>query len=205
MNENLPPMERVVDTATKQREQGQKERAILDVLQDGGIEQSYLTPQMMERLLLLRELTPTFEDEKQAVEYAIDINHDLRDRAPDRQLTDDEMDAVFGGTFFSDIGKTGPANATPEQSFVVARMYGVDARFNPTGTTRQFIEKFLPDDAENLIETLDSIEGLSPDTTMREFWNAHVYWSYDLIKQSRLPEASKRAAASHHILEGNFP
>ena len=183
----------------------QREKPILDALREAGIDRRELTPQMMDRLKQLHELTPTFEDEIQATRYARMINERLRQTAPERALTDLELDAVFGGTFFSDIGKTGPADATPEQSMVVTRMYGVDARFNPSGTAREFIEQFMPDEAERLIADLNSIDGLSDEMTMREFWNAHVYWSYDLIKNSDLSDASKRAAASHHILEGNFP
>lgn len=182
-----------------------REKPIIKALKEAGIDRRELTSQMMDRLRQLHELTPTFEDEIQAAQYAQMINERLRQTAPERALTDLELDAVFGGTFFSDIGKTGPADATAEQSMVVTRMYSIDARFNPSGTAREFIERFLPGEAQQLIADLNSIDGLSEDMAMREFWNAHVYWSYDLIKDSNLPGASKRAAASHHVLEGNFP
>ncbi len=232
------------ERVAEQAEARQRMREIMDTLTECGINSVHITETVMERLMRLHEMTRTFKDERRAVEFAIDLQIYLIDNVPERQPTGDQMDAIFGGTFFTDIGKTGPADATPEQSMAVTRLYGVDLKWSPKKSAAEFVDTLLSGDIDKLLtylesinfqpegETLEayaerfikehvdrypeqpadalladlaSIERMSSDMDMRDFWDAHVYWSYDLIKDSDLPEASKIAAASHHILEGNFP
>ncbi|MBT4857290.1 hypothetical protein HON52_03865 [Candidatus Uhrbacteria bacterium] len=203
MNKRLELYPRIDLDSQKSREQIAKVE-ISNVLRDCSIEDDQVTDQMMDRLIQLHELTPTFDDERKAVEYAQRLQAFLQNTKPEFAPTDEQMNAIYGGTFFSDIGKTGPADATPEQSYVVTRIYAIE-NINPKLTVGEALRVKEPALADKLLADFDSIDDMSADMPLRKFWDAHVKWSYAIIKDSDLSVKAKRAAASHHILEGNFP
>jgi len=117
--------------------------------------------------------------------------------------TKDEITDIFEGSFGTDIGKTGPKEASPELSKLIAKLYGIKKAI-PSDLLFYHAQKIAGQDGVKLLKDLN----FSDTSTMRDLYDIHVYWSYDLIKDSGLSERAKLAAAAHHILDGkdgNYP
>lgn len=112
---------------------------------------------------------------------------------------------------FTDLGKSGPLEATEPQAQLIADMYAEDALLKPSPTewtVRRFLEMYMMGKYPDVTETLKTLEeiGVSEDMSMRDFYNLHAGWSYDLIRnETAIPEEAKVMAALHHILEGVNP
>src|SRR3989344_65870 len=78
-----------------------------------GIEK--INPNILRKLRLLNEKTETFKDEERAISIAYALFKYYEEKFPGESFTENEQKTVLVGTIFSDIGKTGPKNATPEQ------------------------------------------------------------------------------------------
>lgn len=184
------------------RRQAQWEK-IKVILLDRGIEESKITTQMKEKLLLLAEHTDTLDDEAQAMDFAIDLNRFYKERDLDVEFSDDEMADVFEGSFATDIGKTGPREASTRLSTLIAKLYGLKGA-RADEVLFEKARQIDPDQAEELLESV----GFTQTSTMRDLYNRHVYWSYEIIKDTGFSERAKLAAGAHHILDGengNYP
>ena len=179
--------------------------SVVPFLHDAGIDISKLSQRAIDRLEMLHENTRHFRDELQSVEYIRRISDYIAKHDSARAFEDGEIEQIIVGTIFSDIGKTGPRGATQEQIQVITDMYGIDEKVSPNDTVAEFIQKFFPYRAPEMIDDYNGVSGIDSDMTMREFWDQHVYWSYDIIQYTGLPVDGIIAAATHHIMEGNIP
>ena len=109
------------------------------------------------------------------------------------------------GTIFTDIGKTGPRNATPEQEEVISNIYAIETIIDLKKTTlEQFVRDNFPEDADNRLATLKEIK-VEGNMTMREFFNLHSRWTLEIISGDGVSPEAVAAAATHHLLEGVNP
>lgn len=173
-----------------------------------GLDAKKISPDILRKLFLLNEKTKKFfEDEEQALHLARMLFDHYEEKAPDRKFKENEKRIVLIGTMFTDIGKTGPKNATPEQEELILSIFNVENKIHgqvDKMTLRDYLKANFPDNYGGMIEKLYPM-GLSPDMVMRQFWNMHAQWTLDIISGDGVPSEAIAAAAAHHILEGVNP
>ncbi len=169
-----------------------------DVFALAGITASELDPVLVERVRLLFARTETVADCATALQLAERVfEYCAATGAPFSKL---EKDTVRFGTLFSDIGKTGPLDASHEQQQLIADMFAVERVPSGQISVTEFFQTYFSAEADARIRRFESL-GLDPDMRMREFWNLHVGWTLELLRdRAPFPELIP-AAASHHLLE----
>jgi hypothetical protein len=161
-----------------------------------------LEPHVTRRMVLLAELTSTFEDCARAIDLAEEIFVYCDDHgAP---FTATEQTIVRVGSLFSDIGKTGPLRASATQQRVVARVFAVEGVRNEHVPLVEFLHSHFGDDATEATTQLHAL-GLDIHMTLRAFWNLHSGWTFELLQNAGLPLEAVAAAAAHHLLEDVNP
>ncbi len=174
------------------------------LFQEAGLDPDTIDTRLLERFALLDEKTPVLDDERLMMQYA-DKVFDYCDRVDSENAMD-----VYGrrvvrlGTLLADIGKTGPLDATPEQQTLVTEMYAIDEPFDGNKSVTEYLETFFPNEYQARMETFKTLK-LDPDMTMRDFWNMHAKWSFDLVSMGKAPDEIAYTAAIHHLLEGVDP
>ena len=154
---------------------------------------------------MLSERTEIFRDEERSLGIARALFQYYKEKLPNDKFTDEEQRTVLIGTMFTDIGKTGPRNATPKQEEVVLGIYGIENIADPEKTTLvQFINDNFQKDAEDRLAALKEM-GIDGGITMREFYNLHSKWTLEIISGDGVPPEAIAAAATHHMLEGINP
>lgn len=176
-----------------------------ELFEELGLDMEELNPNILRKLLLLNERTETFKDEERSMHVARALFKHYEENMPDKAFTGQEQRIILIGTMFTDIGKTGPRDATPEQEEVVLDVYGVENIIDPKKITlEQFVDDNFPQNAVERLTTLKemSVEGA---ITMREFYNLHAKWTLETISGDGVPSEAVAAAATHHMLEGINP
>ena len=170
-----------------------------------GLDVEKINPDILRKLKLLNEKTETFKDEKRAIRIARAFFKYYEKQLPDESFTENEQKTVLIGTMFTDIGKTGPKNATPEQECLILDIYGVENAIKPEKITlKMFVEKYFSDDAPNRVFMLEEM-GLDISMTMRQFYNLHTKWTLEIISGDGVPLEAIAAAATHHMVEDVNP
>lgn len=179
-----------------------------------GLDIKEINPNILARLKLLHERTKTFEDELNAIEIARRLFDYYLKNKQYKAFTEEERRIIQIATVFTDIGKTGPANATSEQQKAVADIFNVESKEHGKEdkmTVFQYVEKYFPGDYEKRREELNDMGlKLEPEIriselTMRQFWNLHAQWTLDIISGDGVPNEAVAAAAVHHLIEGVNP
>jgi hypothetical protein len=111
---------------------------------------------------------------------------------------------VVIGSLFSDIGKTGPANADGAGQRLVTEMFSIERVPNEKMSVAEFLRTYFPADAAERSAHFHAL-GLSPGMSMREFWNMHSAWTLHIIQDGGMPPEAVAAAATHHLLENVNP
>lgn len=170
-----------------------------------GIDVKNINPNILRKLKLLNERTEIFKDEERSMHVARALFKHYEENMPDKTFTGQEQRIVLIGTMFTDIGKTGPRDATPEQEELILDIYGVENIIDPKKVIlSQFINDNFSDDADERLKTLEEM-GISSGITMREFYNLHAKWTLETISGDGVPPEAVAAAATHHMLEGINP
>lgn len=184
-----------------------------------------ISPALLKRLELLNELTETVMDAHRMVKIARKFVEYYGKKEDKDSFTEAQKKTIAGGVFFSDIGKTGPAKATPEQQRLIVEMFAIEnvGANIKTMTVADFLHQFFGDDSERRInrfeELIDSfIQELDLDNswdrelvrilrlgsfmTMRNFYNLHGRWTKDIVENNGVPPEAIGAASTHQVLEG---
>ncbi|OGN03749.1 MAG: hypothetical protein A2655_04340 [Candidatus Yanofskybacteria bacterium RIFCSPHIGHO2_01_FULL_43_42] len=176
-----------------------------ELFEELGLDVEKMNPNILRKLFLLNERTETFKDEERSVHVARALFRYYEQNLSERRFTDAEQRTVLIGTMFTDIGKTGPRNATPEQEKLVLDIYGVENLVEPNKITlEELINDNFSEDATDRLSILEEIK-ISRNMTMREFYNFHPRWTLEIISGDGLPPEAVAAAATHHMLEGVNP
>ena len=185
----------------------EKERDhVKELFEKLGLDVEKINPNIMRKLRLLDAKTPTFKDEEGSLQLARLLFEYYEEKFPDRIFTDQEQKTVLTGTMFTDIGKTGPRDATSEQEIVILDIYNTENVPDPDRITLLgFMLEYFPTDAEERLKTIEIITKISRDMTMREFYNLHSEWTLQIISGDGVPPEAVAAAAVHHMLEGINP
>lgn len=159
---------------------------------------------LVERLRLLEENSPTFEDARRMATYAERVFRHYEAQGPAMAFTPIERQTVVLACLFSDIGKTGPADAGPEARRYVAEVFGVENVRDDTQPLATFLRTHFPADADARIACFRDL-GIDPDMRLRQFWNLHTDWTLAIAENAGLPAEAVAAAATHHLLEDVNP
>lgn len=169
-----------------------------------GVETETLDPLLLERMALLDRETETLADERQAIAYARRIAASTTAERSPNAMPPEHWRIVELATLFTDIGKTGPRTATPEQQETITAMYGVDAPWDGARSVAEYLEHFFPDRRDAMTAALEAMD-VRATISMRTFWNLHAGWTLGLVRNSGLPTEVALTAATHHLLEGVNP
>lgn len=167
-----------------------------------GLSFDQLDASVVERMVLLAERTPTFDDTRRAMDLA-EMVFDYYEHGS-HPFDPVEKTIVRVGSLFSDIGKTGPAGASPDEQRLIADMFSVEGVPDENMPVREFFEGYFPQDATLRTQRFLSL-GLDPSMTMRTFWNHHSGWTLNIIQHNGVPAEAVPAAATHHLLENINP
>ncbi len=159
---------------------------------------------VLARLELLSERTHTVGDCEQSVDRARRIFRYYEQTKPGLAFSDGERRIVVLGSLFSDIGKTGPASASPAGQRLIAEMFAVEGVRDDQQSVAAFLNTYFPHDAEERIAGFGEL-GLRVDMTIREFWNLHSSWTLQIVESGGIPPEAIAAAATHHLLEDINP
>ena len=171
------------------------ERSTLSMLcTEVGVSFSALSVDLQERLSLLAH--------RLAVARAI-FDH-YAEQKPERAFDALEQSVVLIGSLFADIGKTGPPEATAEGQQLIVEMFSVEGVLDDSQSVSRFLDTHFPSDARRRRELFSSL-GLDVEMSLRSFWNLHTGWTFELTRDSGLPEEAVAAAATHHLLEDINP
>lgn len=186
-----------------------REKEVRDLIKKAGLNPNLIHKDILSRLKTLHEGSETFKDELRAIELAKMFFEHYKKKDGAKAFSAEEQNVVLAGTLFSDIGKTGPSDASPLLSKKVLSMYKIDAHFNTNIVDiKTFLEMFFDEkEQEEYLKTLEA-NGINGDMPMREFFNKHSEWGLKILKKNEgqgIPSDAIIAAASHHMLEGMNP
>ncbi len=213
-----------LNIAGKESAEAELSPELIAVFKEFGIDPERINPRIQDRLRVLNAKTETLHDCINQVNIEKKIFDIL---AAEKGFSPLEQKTSVIGTIFSDIGKTGPRGATPEQRELITSLYAIENIFNPEDVTVEaFIRNFFTGKADELIDLFGSTEDflevkdgaadpkgerkavtykLDPKMTMRQFYNMHSKWTLDIINHDGVPPEAVAAAAAHHFAQGINP
>jgi hypothetical protein len=155
---------------------------------------------LVERMRLLSECSKTFDDARRMASYAERVFRYYDIAKPEKPFAPIERQTVVLGCLFSDIGKTGPAQADAGARRLVAEAFAVENVPDDAQSVASFLRCYFPGDAEQRIARFAAL-GIDPAISLREFWNLHSGWTLAIAEAAGLPAEAVAAAATHHLLE----
>lgn len=201
---------------------------INQIFKKHNISYKNLPENIKERFDLLSQ-SNFLEDEFRCIEYLDKIRKNIFKFIDQKnQIIDFTKFATYYNdikiaTLFSDIGKTGPKNATAKEQKLILDMFQVENVKDPNIKVKDFL---MSDTYFPLLNQLQRKENLEIFTQMinnqtkiknintmqmRDFWNLHTIWTYEILKDEKidLPLTNenkiKEIAFTHHIFEGINP
>ena len=183
----------------------QKHSRIGRILVEIGVDMEKINPDIIGRIELMNEKTPAFIDDLHAaIKTARKIFKYYKKHKSNEIFSEEEKRTVEIGTLFSDIGKTGPKDATMEQRTLILEMFGIENIENPQMSAEDFLKKYFPEDFDRRSSIFVAM-GFNPQMTMRQFWNLHAQWVLGIIGNDGVPPEAVAGAATHQMIEGINP
>lgn len=168
--------------------------------EEAGLNADHVRHEIMNRLKRLKDTSDFFEDEMNSRKLADYLFSFYESEHPERSFSEEDRKIVHAGTLFSDIGKTGPLNADEEQQKIILDIFNVNNWRDPSAPLENFMRECFPSDYEERLAACEKL-GISRSLPMRDVWNMHCKWTYDIIAGDGVPKEDVAAAATHHILE----
>lgn len=169
-----------------------------------GFDLDRASSSLLERMQLLAQHSGTFDDAIRLATYADRIFRHYDATKPAASFTPLERQTVVLASLFSDIGKTGPADADAEARRIIVEAFAVENVRDDTQPLETFFRAHFPADAERRLSRLAAL-GLDPKMSVRQFWNLHSSWTLAIAEAAGLPPEAVAAAATHHLLENVNP
>lgn len=160
-------------------------------------------PSLLARLRLLAAHTETVSDSERMLWRARDVFRYVEMARPSEAFSEVECRIIVLGCLFSDVGKTGPANADTNGQRLIVEMFAVEGVRDDRQPVAEFLRTYFPDADER--SRCFAMLGLSPQMSMREFWNLHSSWTLQILEASGIPPEVIAAAATHHLLDDVNP
>ena len=169
-----------------------------------GFDLHSVTPALLARMRLLAERTETVADTERMVARAWDFFRYYQRAKPTQAFSELERRIVVLGCLFSDIGKSGPANADADGQTLITEMFGIEGVRNDKQSVAEFLTAYFPSDAAERVRRFERL-GLDSKLTVREFWNLHSAWTLAIAQAGNVPTEVVAAAATHHLLDNVNP
>lgn len=185
-------------TTSKLRDPALLEAQFASVCQRASLPVAGVAPHVKRRMLLLAEFTATFDDGVRAMELAEQVFAYCALHS--EPFSDGEKNEVRAGSLLSDIGKTGPLRATLEQQRLIARMFSIEGVHDDQMSVDAFFATYFSADVVRCRDLFRAL-GLDSAMALRDFWNLHSEWTFELLQDSGVPPEAVPAAATHHLLE----
>jgi hypothetical protein len=169
-----------------------------------GFDLDQAASSLVERMRLLAEHSKTFDDASRMSDYAERIFRHYDVAKPSEAFTLLERQTIVLACLFSDVGKTGPANADANDRRLIVEAFAVENVRDDTQPIATFLRTYFPADAEERIARFQAL-GIEPTISVRQFWNLHSGWTLAIAESAGLPPEAVAAAATHHLLENINP
>lgn len=169
-----------------------------------GFDLDLVAPSVLDRMRLLAERSQTVTDFERMAATAREVFRYYERAKPQGAFSEEERRIVVLGCLFSDIGKTGPGSADPGGQRLIVEMFSVEGVRNEKQPVRQFLRTYFPGDADERVARFEAL-GLDPRMPMRQFWNLHSAWTFEIVQTGGVPPEAVFAAAMHHLLDGINP
>lgn len=166
---------------------------------------------LRDRFRLQEETQATGEDEVACIGIGEQVNDLAINEGRPEALSKEELEAMTLATKLTDIGKTGPGQATKEQQRLIAKMYATETEFPKPPhllSLREFLELSVDPEIKNHLEGhLATLAGMGlAKLNTRDFINLHAEWTWEIIADDgAIPQEAKVTAALHHLLDGVNP
>jgi hypothetical protein len=166
-----------------------------------GFEIDSLAPSLLARLELLAEFSETVSDcERMAGMARAVFAHHARTDA----FSEAERRVVVLGCLLSDVGKTGPTSASPDEQRLVTEMFAVERVLDDQQSVGHFLTTYFPGDAAQRVKRCEAL-GVDSNISIRSFWNLHSGWTLEILDAADAPPEAIAAAATHHLLDNINP
>lgn len=138
------------------------------------------------------------------------------------ELSEEDLGVGLAAFLLHDIGKSGPAEATPRQRELVSRLYNLEVL--PKGRDTLIAEaiKMIFNEVENLKESKSVVAeleiylkelkdlGLQPNELMSIFYKVHAEWTSQILhkfldQSNSIYRRITKIASSHHYFEQSNP
>lgn len=159
---------------------------------------------LVERMKLLAEHSKAFDDASRMASYAHRVFRYYDIHKASEAFGTVERQTVVLACLFSDIGKSGPADADADGRRLVVEAFAVENVQDPSQTVASFFKTYFANDADERIARFCAL-GLDPSMSVRQFWNLHSHWTLAIAEAAGLPPEAVAAAACHHLLEDINP
>lgn len=194
----------------KDKEEKNYEKEVTESFERIGFHER-LDPEVIQRLVLL-EKESKFNEDSRKIERGVDnvftfFEQRYSETHPylvfnERQRKEGRVAAIL-----HDIGKTGPADASQEESRTIVRLFAQEQIKDPNVSVKDVVlENFSSSEGEQMLNHLEKCE-VDSEATMREFWDMHAQWTHDVLE--KFPENLNRRirviAGSHHFNKGINP
>lgn len=183
---------------------GDRSEALSVICAEVGFDLDRASSSLRDRMHLLAEHSEIFDDAVRMASQAREVFRYYDTTKPAEAFTPNERLTVVLATLFSDIGKTGPANADHDARRLIVEMFAVEGVKDDKTPVTEFFRHYFPADADQRIARFTAL-GLDPSMSIREFWNLHSGWTLAIAENAGLPPEAVAAAATHHLLENVNP
>ena len=157
-----------------------------------------------DRMRLVAEGSKTFDDALRMASFAHRIFRHYERTKPTKVFTPKEQATVVLASLFSDIGKTGPAEADATARRYVVDVFAVENVKDDRQSLDTFLHTYFPNDAETRLSALEAL-GIDRSISIRQFWNLHSSWTLAILEKAGVPPEAVAAAATHHLLDDVNP
>ena len=194
--------------SVRERSREESEPMIRQLLDRVGVDRTKLNPTIFDRLVLLDQRSPFMEDEARCMALAEQVFAFAEEE--EMAWRDQEKHLVLKGTLLSDIGKTGPKDARPDQAELVVKIFTIENVTDPARRTmealfrEEYVREYPMDDVEERMQAFQDL-GLSLTMTIRQFYNKHAEWTAEIINHDGIGSEVIAIASLHHVLEGVNP
>lgn len=163
-----------------------------------------INEKIITRLSVLEENSHFNQDSMMIAEGLERILHELGVDLGEENLREARIAAIL-----HDIGKSGPAEASVEQSITIAKLFAVRLPFSRESANQSIMKTVIehfPNEVSYMVEDLTAC-GINPEMRMEDFWNMHAEWTKDILEKepNGLSGMTKIIAATHHIDRGINP
>ena len=170
-----------------------------------------LHEEIINRLTLL-ERGSEFNEDSRKIERGMEnvlnlLETRYAEQYPQLRLSQKQRADARIAAILHDVGKSGPVEATPEEQEMIVKIFASENINDENLLVVDVIsEIFDGSQLENVSRALRNC-GINEETTMRQFWDKHAYWTHDILEQysQGLDKQTRIIAGSHHIDHGINP